>query len=486
MLFHTYLFIFGFLPATLIAFFVAARINRKLPVFVLIAASIVFYAYWMPAVTLLLLGSIVFNYLAGLYLQSDRPKAQRRIAVIATIAIDLGLLGFFKYANFFLGTVETLGGFEKLTLDIILPIGISFYTFTQIAYLVDSYKGEVKEKSFSSYVLFVTFFPHLIAGPVLHHKEMMPQFADPETYRFNWLKITLGALLFAIGLWKKVVFADTMAPWANEAFGAVATGAAPEGWTAWGGALAYTFQIYFDFSGYSDMAVGIALMFGVKLPINFDSPYRSTSIVEFWRRWHMTLSRFLRDYLYIPLGGNRNGDFDRYRNLFLTMLLGGLWHGASWLFVVWGALHGLYLIVAHLSGQAGLKLSKLFGKTAAPFVGWALTMLAVIVAWVFFRATTMEAATSMLAGMGGANGFDPKVLSSFLADPRLWGVGSPIIVALVAVAAPNSMWIIGRAEQMLKDNRRIATIGAGALAGVGSLVALIFIGAQNEFLYFQF
>ncbi|HEV7690050.1 MAG TPA: MBOAT family protein [Hyphomonadaceae bacterium] len=486
MLFHTYLFIFGFLPATLIAFFVAAKINRKLPVFVLIAASLVFYAYWMPAVTLLLVGSIVFNYLAGLYLQSDRPKAQRRIAVIVAVAIDLALLGFFKYANFFLGTVEALGGFEKLTINVILPIGISFYTFTQIAYLVDSYKGEVKEKSFSSYVLFVTFFPHLIAGPVLHHKEMMPQFADPNTYRFNWLKITLGALLFAIGLWKKVVFADTMAPWANEAFGAVAKGASPEGWTAWGGALAYTFQIYFDFSGYSDMAVGIALMFGVKLPINFDSPYRSTSIVEFWRRWHMTLSRFLRDYLYIPLGGNRNGDFDRYRNLFLTMLLGGLWHGASWLFVVWGALHGLYLIVAHLSGQAGLKLSKLFGKTAAPFVGWGLTMLAVIVAWVFFRAPTIETATSMLAGMGGANGFDAQVLASFLADPRLWGVGSPIIVALVAVAAPNSMWIIGRAEQMLKDNRRIATIGAGALAGVASLVALIFIGAQNEFLYFQF
>jgi hypothetical protein len=200
----------------------------------------------------------------------------------------------------------------------------------------------------------------------------------------------------------------------------------------------------------------------------------------------MTLSRFLRDYLYIPLGGNRHGDFSRYRNLFLTMLLGGLWHGASWLFVVWGALHGLYLIVAHLWGQAGLKLSNIVGKTAAPVVGWGLTLLAVIVAWVFFRATTLDGAASMLAGMGGTNGFDPKVLSSFLADPRLWGVGSPIVVALVAVALPNSMWIVGRAEQMLKDNRKIATIGAGALAGVASLVALVFIGAQNEFLYFQF
>jgi alginate O-acetyltransferase complex protein AlgI len=486
MLFHTYLFIFAFLPAALLAFFLAAKINKRLPVFVLIAASLVFYAYWMPAVTLLLIGSIVFNYLAGLYLQGAQPKHLRRIGLIAAIAIDLGLLAYFKYANFFMGTVHALTGLGPGPLDILLPIGISFYTFTQIAYLVDSYKGEVKERSFSSYVLFVTFFPHLIAGPVLHHKEMMPQFSDPATYRFNWLKITLGALLFAIGLWKKVVFADTMAPWANEAFGAVDGGAVAEGWTAWGGALAYTLQIYFDFSGYSDMAVGLALMFGVTLPINFDSPYRSLSIVEFWRRWHMTLSRFLRDYLYIPLGGNRHGDVSRYRNLFLTMLLGGLWHGASWLFVVWGALHGVYLIIAHLWSQAGLKLERIFGKTAAPYAGWALTMLAVIVAWVFFRATTIEGAGSMLAGMAGANGFDPAVLSAFLADPRLWGVGSPIIVAFVAVAMPNSMWLIGRAEKMLADNRRIATIGVGALAGAGSLLALVFIGAQNEFLYFQF
>ncbi len=486
MLFHTYLFIFGFLPATLIAFFVAARINHRLPIFVLIAASLVFYAYWMPAVTLLLIGSILFNYAAGAFLQSDRPKDIRRKGIIAAIAINLSLLAFFKYANFFVGTVEAIGGLPRVTFDILLPIGISFYTFTQIAYLVDSYKGEVRERSFSSYVLFVTFFPHLIAGPVLHHKEMMPQFADPATYKFNWMKITLGALLFAIGLWKKVVFADTMAPWANEAFGAADAGAITEGWTSWGGALAYTLQIYFDFSGYSDMAVGLGLMFGIQLPINFDSPYRSTSIVEFWRRWHMTLSRFLRDYLYIPLGGNRHGDVERYRNLFLTMLLGGLWHGASWLFVVWGALHGLYLIIAHLWSAAGLKIERFTGAVAAPFAGWAVTLLAVIFAWVFFRAHTIEGAGAMLAGMMGANGFDGNVLASFLADPRLWGVGSPILVALVAVAAPNSMWLVARAERMLTNNRRIVAIGAGALAGLAGVIAIVFIGAQNEFLYFQF
>ncbi len=485
MLFHTDLFIFGFLPLTLLAFFVAARVNRRLPVFVLIAASLVFYAYWMPEVTLLLLGSIVFNYLAGLYLQGDKPKAQRRLAIIAAITVDLGLLGYFKYANFFTGTLHALTGIGG-PMDVILPIGISFYTFTQIAYLVDSYKGEVKERSFSSYVLFVTFFPHLIAGPVLHHKEMMPQFANPETFRFNWLRTTLGVLLFAIGLWKKVVFADTVAPWANEAFNAADAGSVPELFTAWGGALAYTIQIYFDFSGYSDMAVGLGLMFGIILPINFDSPYRSFSIVEFWRRWHMTLSRFLRDYLYIPLGGNRHGEVARYRNLFLTMLLGGLWHGASWLFVVWGALHGVYLVIAHLWSQAGLKLQSFVGKMAAPFAGWAITMLAVIVAWVFFRSTTINGAADMLGGMAGMNGANLNVLNGFLADPRLWGTGSPIVAALAAVLLPNSMWIVARAEKLLTENRRLAIGGAGVLAGAAGFVGLIFIGAHNEFLYFQF
>jgi alginate O-acetyltransferase complex protein AlgI len=228
------------------------------------------------------------------------------------------------------------------------------------------------------------------------------------------------------------------------------------------------------------------LLFGVVLPQNFDAPYRSFSIQDFWRRWHMTLSRFLRDYLYIPLGGNRHGDVSRYRNLFLTMLLGGLWHGASWLFVAWGALHGLYLVIAHLWSQAGLRLRTFVGKTAAPFAGWALTMLAVIIAWVFFRATTVDGAASILAGMAGANGADANILGAFLADPRLWGIGSPIVAAFAAIALPNSMWMIRQAERLFTENRRAFTLGAGAIAGVGSVLALIFIGAQNEFLYFQF
>jgi alginate O-acetyltransferase complex protein AlgI len=486
MLFHTYPFIFVFMPVVLLAFFAAGRVNAKLPIFVLIAASLGFYAYWKPEVVLLLLGSIVFNYFVGLYLQGDRPQAQRRIAIIGAIAIDLGLLAWFKYANFFGEAVSSVFGEHFKALDIVLPIGISFYTFTQIAYLVDSYKREVQEKSFSSYVLFVTFFPHLIAGPVLHHKEMMPQFSNPATYRVNWLNITLGTFLFAVGLWKKVVFADSVAPWSNEIFNAADAGAAPDLFTAWGGAIAYTLQIYFDFSGYSDMAVGLALMFGVRLPINFDSPYKSRSIVDFWRTWHMTLSRFLRDYLYIPLGGNRHGDVARFRNLFLTMLLGGLWHGASWLFVIWGALHGAYLVVAHLWTMAGFKLESFFGRTLAPFIAWTLTLVAVIVAWVFFRAGSLDGAMTMLAGMIGLNGVNPAAFQAFITDTRLWGVGSPIIMTLIALFAPNSMALMDRVEKLLTRQRWPLLAGAGAVTGVAGVLALAFIGAQNEFLYFQF
>ena len=235
------------------------------------------------------------------------------------------------------------------------------------------------------------------------------------------------------------------------------------------------------------MAVGLGLMFGITLPINFNSPYRSLSIVDFWRRWHMTLSRFLRDYLYIPLGGNRHGDVSRYRNLFLTMLLGGLWHGASWLFVAWGALHGIYLIVAHLWSAGGPEAADLrAARRPRPSRAGRSPCLAVIVAWVFFRSTTLDGAGGMLAGMSGMNGADAGVLNAFLADPRLLGIGSPILVAFAAVALPNSMWMIRRAERILAGNLRIATIGAGALAGLASVLALIFIGAQNEFLYFQF
>lgn len=302
----------------------------------------------------------------------------------AAITANLLLLAYYKYANFFVSSLSSAAGWESINLDIILPIGISFFTFTQVAFLVDTYQGKVKEYNFAHYLLFVTYFPHLIAGPVLHHKEMMPQFADKKTYLPSADNFAIGLSIFVIGLSKKVLIADNIAPLANPVFEINAHPALVESWF---GALAYAMQLYFDFSGYSDMAIGLSRLFGVRLPLNFNSPYKAENIIDFWRRWHMTLSRFLRDYLYIPLGGNRNGSFARFRNLFITMLLGGLWHGAGWTFVIWGGLHGIYLGINHgwhfLQEKLGLSASQ---SLRSKIVARSITFLAVLVAWVFFRA----------------------------------------------------------------------------------------------------
>ena len=320
------------------------------------------------------------------------------------IGLNLVLLGYFKYANFFADNLNSFAGTALPIAQVVLPLGISFFTFTQIAFLVDTYQGKVKEFNFVHYALFVTYFPHLIAGPVLHHKEMMPQFAKRNVCHINWDNVAVGLSIFVLGLAKKVLIADSLAEFATPIFSAIAAGGQPMLFEAWIGALAYTLQLYFDFSAYSDMAIGISLMFNVRLPMNFNSPYKATSIIDFWRRWHMTLSRFLRDYLYIPLGGSRHGKFRRYFNLFITMLLGGLWHGAGWTFVVWGALHGVYLMVNHAWRGIKEKMGWGDGGRLAKLGAGALTFLAVVVGWVFFRADSFTSAMTMLHGMAGMNG----------------------------------------------------------------------------------
>jgi D-alanyl-lipoteichoic acid acyltransferase DltB (MBOAT superfamily) len=320
------------------------------------------------------------------------------------IGLNLVLLGYFKYANFFADNLNSFAGTALPIAQVVLPLGISFFTFTQIAFLVDTYQGKVKEFNIVHYTLFVTYFPHLIAGPVLHHKEMMPQFAKRDVCHINWDNVAVGLSIFVLGLAKKVLIADSLAEFATPIFSAVAAGGQPMLFEAWIGALAYTLQLYFDFSAYSDMAIGISLMFNVRLPMNFNSPYKATSIIDFWRRWHMTLSRFLRDYLYIPLGGSRHGKFRRYLNLFITMLLGGLWHGAGWTFVIWGALHGIYLMVNHAWRGIKEKMGWRDGGRLSKLGAGALTFLAVVVGWVFFRADSFTSAMTMLHGMAGMNG----------------------------------------------------------------------------------
>ena len=352
MLFNSYEFIFFFMPITLVVFFlIGVRGHHRIAIAWLVGASLFFYAWWNPAYLGLIFGSMLFNYSIGVALSNQRKRENATVKkgiLILGVAANLGALGYFKYANFFVDTVNRLFGTPFHVDKIILPLAISFFTFNQLAYLADAYSGAAREYNFLHYCLFVTFFPHLIAGPIVHHKEMLPQFSSNSIYRYNSQDMAIGLTFFFMGLFKKVVIADSVAGYAIPVFKASAQGISLTLIEAWGGVLAYTFQLYFDFSGYSDMAIGLARMFGIRFPLNFHSPYKAVNIIDFWRRWHMTLSRFLKDYLYIPLGGNRKGEVRRYVNLFITMLLGGLWHGAGWSFVAWGALHGVYLVINHI------------------------------------------------------------------------------------------------------------------------------------------
>ena len=396
MLFNSYEFIFLFLPIT---FFVYFWLNKKRLTQAskgwMVLASLFFYSWWNIIYLPLILGSILFNFTLGSTLsrmESAEVKKSISRKTLLTFAIisNLLLLGYFKYMDFFIINANILLSTHLDLMHIILPLGISFFTFTQIAYLVDTYRDEVKEMDYLNYTLFVTFFPHLLAGPILHHKEMMPQFDAIKNKVINYRNISAGLFLFSIGLFKKVVIADTFAPWANAGFNTVQSLNMIE---AWATSLSYTFQLYFDFSGYTDMALGVALMFNIKLPINFNSPYKALDIQDFWRRWHITLSRFLKDYIYIPLGGNRNGELRTYVNLFSVFLIGGLWHGASWMFIIWGALHGSAIIIHRAWKSLGFTMNK--------YLAWFITFNFINITWIFFRAKDWEHAGNILKRLVG-------------------------------------------------------------------------------------
>ena len=497
MLFTTAAFICLFLPVVLAGFFCISRFNHLAAALWLFAASVFFYGYWMPEFTALLLASVVGNFMVGARIaslaDSDNPAkvSHSKRWLVFGVTANLALLSYYKYANFFVDNLNAALATDWNIGRVILPIGISFFTFTQIAYLVDTWRKGVRERNFVHYGLFVTYFPHLIAGPVLHHAQMMPQFRQAATYRFNAANFTAGLAIFAMGLFKKVVLADGVSPYADAIFKAADAGVSPDFLEAWLGAGAYTFQLYFDFSGYSDMAIGLSWMLNVRLPFNFNSPYQATNISEFWRRWHMSLSQFLRDYLYIALGGNRHGVFSRYANLMTTMVLGGLWHGASWSFVIWGFLHGLYLCVNHgfraLCGQAlthRLDRSRLFSLLA-----WLVTMVSVIVAWVLFRAETLSGADLMLRSMVQPGAFTQV-------HTLLWNDGLRLsngfmwccLLAGIAFVAPNSNQIGNRLLAICHTRPAAMSLTSGA-----SFVAVAFLLVLNTtrdsvsaFIYFNF
>ena len=400
MLFNSPLYIFLFLPVVALVYF---ALNQRRLIMAgkiwLVLASLCFYGYWKPEYLLLVISSIFVNYIIGriLYIASDPGSAlarRRRLVLIVGLAFNLALLGYFKYADFFIENINWISGSSMSLLELTLPLAISFFTFQQIAYLVDCYQIDTPKYSFLNYCLFVTFFPQLIAGPIVHHNQMMPQFSRLRNNYVNWNQVLAGVVIFGVGLFKKVVIADTFAGWADAGFD---NSGDLSFFSAWGASLSYTFQLYYDFSGYSDMAVGAALIFNIHLPINFNSPYKASSIQDFWRRWHMTLSIWLRDYVYIPLGGNRNGHHLTYVNLGATFLLGGLWHGAGWTFVIWGAMHGFAVAVHRLWFTLGLRMPML--------LGWFCTFFFINITWVFFRAETLVSATEMMTNMFSLSSF---------------------------------------------------------------------------------
>jgi D-alanyl-lipoteichoic acid acyltransferase DltB (MBOAT superfamily) len=478
MLFNSYPFIFLFLPVALLGYFALGRLSNLLPVIWLGLASLAFYAVSNWQFVPLLLGSVAFNYFIGWLLIARRLRTILRLAVLTLgVTGDIVVLGIFKYAGFLAANYNAIFATHYMV-EILLPVGISFYTFTQIAFLVDAYRGKVAHYALPHYALFVTYFPHLIAGPILHHRDMIPQFERAGTKRPDPHLILCGLIIFAIGLFKKTCLADGIQPLVALAFGP----SPPSFDQAWIGALAYTFQLYFDFSGYSDMAIGISLMFGIFLPLNFSSPYKATSIIDFWRRWHMTLSRFLRDYLYIPLGGNRHGSVARYVNLMVTMALGGLWHGAAWTFVIWGVLHGLYLCINHAWNNYGPAIAPRFERPAR-LAAFALTFLSVVVAWVFFRAENVASALSILAKM-----IDPTHI--------VFGRGEIVDTAFVVVYAaltwfaPNTQAIMGYDHEARRvgqglDHWRLRPVFLYATAAVLAL-GILGIQQHSEFIYFRF
>jgi D-alanyl-lipoteichoic acid acyltransferase DltB (MBOAT superfamily) len=504
MLFNSYTFIFFFLPITLAIFFaLVPRAPRHVAMIWLVICSLFFYAWWRPVNLILLGASLVFNYLLGLYLGRHSGQPRGRVALVIGLTANLAVLSYFKYANFFLDTLRAVTGTHWSVGDVILPLGISFFTFQKIAYLVDAYRGQVRGYNFVDYCLFVTFFPQLIAGPIVHHSEVIPQFTKKTDYCLSAEDFSVGLTQFVFGLFKKVIIADRISLYATPIFEAAQRGATPTFIDGWIAALAYTFQLYFDFSGYSDMALGLGRMFGIKLPLNFNSPYKARNITEFWRRWHMTLSRFLRDYLYIPLGGNRKGPARRYLNLMVTMLLGGLWHGAGWTFVFWGALHGIYLIV-HQAWMKFRGVAKGEPHSVAawtPYASRTLTFLAVIVAWVFFRSADFATSIRMLSAMAGVHGFgfttSFKIGTALLSLAVLW---------IIVWWMPNTQEVLARFKPALeylapaRARQELITTPSALLRwtswratvpwalGLAGVALFIFtqMARVSEFIYWQF
>lgn len=481
MLFNSPEFLFLFLPLACAVFVATARYAGGRWAHVsLIVASMGFYAYWHWPHLLLLLASAAANYALGRKIAAETSRRARKAGLAAGIALNLCLLGYFKYTNFAIENWNVIFGATIPYAEIILPLGISFYTFQKIGYLVDCYRGHVIDADPLRFAFFVFFFPQLIAGPIVHHSQIIPQLRAHEQSPIPRAdQVARGLFLIILGLFKKVVIADNIAGIVNPIF---ANPSAIHFVDAWTGAIGFSLQLYFDFSAYSEMAMGLALLFGIVLPMNFNSPYKATSITDFWRRWHMTLGAFMRDYLYVPLGGNRNGPMRTARAALITMLIGGLWHGAAWTFVVWGAIHGAALVVH--------KAWRVTGRSLSNKAGLALTLCVVVFAWVPFKANSIGDSVAIWSKMLAIDGMvlplrysQLPLISSlpveFAHTEITSGVEIFVLIGLMVFCFRASN--VHEVWEVVRPRKRLA---AGLSAT--SLVVTFSLAQPSTFMYFAF
>ncbi len=470
MLFNSFVFIFAFLPITFLVYFGLSKMRQyTLAKAALVVASLYFYAYFNWSYLPIILSSIVVNYVMAWRMKVDNESWLRKLWLIVGIVFNIGMIGYFKYFDFFIENINVLFRMDFTLRNILLPLGISFFTFQQVAFVVDSYRRKTELPKFLDYCNFVTFFPQLIAGPIVLPEEMLPQFESEENRRVNYENLFNGLFIFALGLGKKVLIADSIAVFANTGFDLLKTYTLAEAWLT---SLSYSFQLYFDFSGYCDMAIGLGLMFNIKLPLNFNAPYRACDFQDFWRRWHMTLNRFLTQYLYIPLGGSRRGELRTLVNIFIVFLVSGIWHGAGWTFIVWGILHGLTMIVN--------RLWKKYGFTLPNWVAIPLTFFFVNIYWVFFRAESLSEALLIVSSM-----FDNLNLS--LTQDFRSNLPSilPNNVNMMILFASFVLGVVGKtAYQQMESEEHYRWKSAVTI--LAFVVGCLFISRVVTFLYFNF
>ena len=471
MLFNSFQYFLVFLPASVALYYLTLYFLGQLPSkIILIAASLFFYGFWNYTYLPLLITSIIVNYAIGIILLKNQTKNSNNILYfIFGIAFNLCLLAYFKYTAFILENINSLANSNIKIPEITLPLAISFFTFQQIIYLVDTYKGATKERNFINYSLFVSFFPQLIAGPIVHHKQIIPQFISKINARECMDSIKSGIGIFILGLFKKIVIADSFGNWAEIGFQNAYTLNILEAWMA---AISFSLQIYFDFSGYVDMAVGSALLLNIRLPINFDSPYSALNIREFWRKWHITLGNFFRENVYIPLGGNKQGPLIECRNLLFTFGLVGLWHGANWTFVVWGAVHGIAVVFNLLWRKLNWEVHKV--------VAWFLTFLFVCMSWVFFKSNNLNIAVEMIFNMVNFSELSVMTWEVFNKSEKL--VFSLIVIPSILLS------VIGKNTNHFMDkfNFNYKNITMLFLAVISLVLFSIGGNAPESFIYFEF